>query len=178
MNLSMLRAIPLLAALLSAGAVVADTPPDPRKDAEAAVLAFNAAFERKDVADITAQVIAGGVKFDLRPAHAGQVQQEHKLIQELHSHWNAVTPIVFSAASSYTRKAEILETHAAADMATVWARVTAEMLAPGAPKASKTVFTEVYFLVRTPQGWKIGAMMDDRGTDRLVTNAPGPASSR
>ena len=155
MNLSMPRATLLLAALLSAGAVVADAPADYRKEAEAVVLAFNAAFERKDVEGLAAQVMDGGVKFDLRPAHAGQVQQEHKLIQELKSHWSSVTPIVFSAAKSYTRKAEILETRAAADMATVWARVTSEMLPAGAPKASKTVFTEVYFLVRTPQGWKI-----------------------
>lgn len=172
------RATALLTTLLAAAMATAANPPDPRKEAEAAVLAFNAAFGRKDVEAVVAQVMAGGVKFDLKPAHADQAQQEHKIIQELQEHWYGVTPIVFGAAKSYTRKAEILDTHAAQDMATVWARVTTEMLPPGAPKANKTIFTEAYFLVRTPQGWKIGAMMDDRGTDKLVTGAPPVAKPK
>lgn len=159
------------AMLYTIGALAAN-PPDPRQEAEAVVQSFNAAFGKKDVEAVVAALLEGGVKFDLKPAHADQ-GGEHKIIQELKEHWYGVAPIVLGAARSYTRTAEILDTHAARDMATVWARITTEMVAPGAPKASVRTFNETYFLVRTPQGWKIGAMMDDRATDNL---AVGPTA--
>ncbi|MCC7257779.1 MAG: hypothetical protein IT486_05365 [Gammaproteobacteria bacterium] len=160
----------LLAGLLATAIVPAATP-DPRKEAEAVVQAFNAAFAKKDVEAVVSHVIPGGVKFDLKPAHADQ-GADHKIVQELQEHWYGVAPVLFGAVQSYTRKAEIIDTHAGPDTATVWARMTTEMLAPKAPKASVKTFTEVYFLVRTPQGWKIGAMMDDRATDNLTTGMP------
>lgn len=158
----------LFAGLLATAQAPAAPTPDPRKEAEAVVHAFNAAFGRKDVEAVVAQILPGGVKFDLKPAHADQ-GGDHKIIQELQEHWYGVAPVLFGAVQSYTRKAEIVDTHAAPDTATVWARVTTEMRAAGAPKASTKTFTEVYFLLRTPQGWKIGAMMDDRATDSLTT---------
>ncbi len=143
--------------------------PEPRQQAEVVVKAFNAAFARKDVEGIAAQVVDGGVKFDLKPAHAGQTAS---LAQEIRAHWYGVTPILFAATQSYTRSVEIIDSRAGPDMATVWTRTTAEMRMPKADKPTTNVYNEVYLLVRTPQGWKIGAMMDDRSTDRLDTTAP------
>ena len=47
------------------------------------------------------------------------------------------------------------------------------MQMPKAESASTKVFTEVYFLIRTPSGWKIGAMIDDRHTDSIATAKGG-----
>lgn len=157
-----------LAAALTWPAIAAETA-DPARDAEAAVRAFNAEFARKDVEGLAAHVIEGGVKFDLKPAHADQTAS---LTQEIKAHWYGVTPILFAATESYLRNVEIVETRAAPDMATVWTRVTTEMRMPKTDKPSRNTFTEVYFLVRTQQGWKIGAMMDDRATDKLATATP------
>ncbi len=161
----------MLAALLAIAFDPAAAVADPRQEAEAVVLAFNAAFAKKDVEGVVSHVLPGGVKFDLKPAHADQ-SGDHKLVQELQEHWYGVAPILLGAVQSYTRKPEIIDIHAAADTATVWARITTEMLPPGAKKPTVRNFTETYFLVRTPQGWKIGAMMDDRATDNLTTGAP------
>lgn len=144
---------------------------DAKKQAESVVRAFNAAFAKKDVEAVTAELLEGGVQFDLRPAHADQTAPQ-SLTQEIRERWYGVTPILFAAAESYSRKVEILDSRAAADMATVWARITTDMRLPKSDKASRNVFTEVYLLVHTPKGWKIGAMIDDRATDRLATAAP------
>lgn len=149
----------------------ADASADAKKQAESVVRAFNAAFAKKDVEAVTAELLEGGVQFDLRPAHADQ-SAPAKLAQELHERWYGVTPILFAAAESYARNVEILDSRATADMATVWARITTEMRLPKSDKPSRNVFTELYLLVHTPQGWKIGAMMDDRATDRLATATP------
>ncbi len=162
----------LLGLGLAATALAADKP-DARKDAEAVVQVFNAAFAKKDVEGLAANLVDGGVQFDLKPAHADQGAPQG-LTQEIRAHWYGVTPILFAAAQSYVRKVEILDTHAAPDVATVWAKVTSEMRAPKADKPTVNTFTEVYLLIHTKQGWKIGAMMNDRATDRLST--AGPAS--
>lgn len=159
-----------IVALLAAPVMAADKP-DPRKEAEVVVQAFNAAFGRKDMEGIAATLIEGGVQFDLRPAHADQTEG-HQIIQELRARWYGVTPILFAAAESYARKVEIIDSRAAPDMATVWARISTEMRSPGSAKPVTNTFTEVYFLVRTQEGWKIGAMMDDRATDAIRTAGP------
>jgi ketosteroid isomerase-like protein len=161
-------AVAALGAVLSWPALGADAA-NPGRDAEAVVRAFNAEFGKKDVEALASHVIEGGVKFDLKPAHADQTAA---LTQEIKAHWYGVTPILFAATESYVRSVEIVETRAAPDMATVWTRVTTDMRMPKTDKSSKNTFNEVYFLVRTKQGWKIGAMMDDRATDKLVTATP------
>lgn len=162
--------VSLVLAALLALPVAADKQ-DPKKEAEAVVRAFNAAFGRKDIEGIAATLVEGGVQFDLRPAHADQTEG-HQIIQELRARWYGVTPILFAAAESYSRKVEIIDSRAAADMATVWARISTEMRSPGAATPATNTFTEVYFLVRTQAGWKIGAMMDDRATDAIRTAGP------
>lgn len=161
-----------LAWLLSASlpAPAADAP-DPKTAAESVVRAFNAAFARKDVEAVAAQLLEGGVQFDLRPAHADQAATQ-SLTQEIRERWYGVTPILFAAAESYVRNVEILDSRATTDMATVWAKITADMRMPKSDKVTSNTFTEVYMLVHTPRGWKIGAMMDNRATDRLATAAP------
>lgn len=161
----------LLGLGLSATAVAAGNS-DPGKEAVAVVQAFNAAFARKDVEGLAAQLIEGGVQFDLRPAHADQSAQQG-LTQELTARWYGVTPILFAGTESYIRRVEVLDTRATADMATVWTKITTEMRMPKTEKANSTSFNEVYLLVHTPDGWKIGAMMDDRATDNIATGTPG-----
>jgi ketosteroid isomerase-like protein len=160
----------LLGLALNPAALAAEKA-DPKKEAEAVVRAFNAAFTRKDIEGLAATLIEGGVQFDLRPAHADQTTPQG-LTQEIRERWYGVTPILFAATESYTRQVEILDSHAAPDMATVWAKITTVMRMPKSSKPSTNVFTEVYLLVRTPQGWKIGAMMDDRATDSISIAGP------
>jgi hypothetical protein len=167
-TLAMLGFAGLLA--FSSPAPAADTT-DPKQAAEAVVRAFNAAFAKKDIDSIAAQLVEGGVQFDLRPAHADQAAPA-SLTQELRARWYGVTPILFAAAESYDRKVQILDSRATADMATVWARITADMRMPKSDKVTSNSFTEVYLLVHTSKGWKIGAMMDNRATDRLATTTP------
>lgn len=145
--------------------------PDAKKGAQAVVLAFNAAFARKDIEGVVSQLMEGGVQVDLRPAHADQAAAQSPT-QELHARWYGVTPILFAAAQTYERKVRILDSRASAEMATVWAQITTNMRLPKSDQVTFNSFTEVYLLVNTKQGWKIAAMTDDRATDRLATGAP------
>ena len=164
--------IAVIAALLLpvAGLRAADTP---QPVAEAVVHEFNAAMTSKSIDRMLACRLDNGVRFDLRPAHADQAAGTYQLVQPLRERWTSVTPIVFSATKSYTRTAEIIHSQTSPEIATIWARVTAVMQMPNAESASTKTFMEVYFLIRTPNGWKIGAMVDDRGTDRIATAGPG-----
>jgi hypothetical protein len=145
---------------------------DTRRQAEAAVLGFNGAFAEKDIEQIAAYLVEGGVQFELAPAHAGTPQA---LAQEIRAKWYGVTPILFAATGTYTRSVEILDSRVAPEMATVWARVTSRTQLSESAEPSVRAFNEVYLLVRTPQGWKIGAMINDRATDGL-SMAPAQAS--
>jgi ketosteroid isomerase-like protein len=156
--------------LLGVGPAAAEKP-EPAQAAEAVVHSFNAAFARKDIEGLVAHFVDGGVQFDLRPAHADQTAPQN-LTQELKERWYGVTPILFAATKSYTRTVQVVDSRASADMATVWTKTTAAMVMPDSDKASSNTFTEVYMLVRTPQGWKIGAMMDNRETDTITTAPP------
>ncbi len=164
--------IAVIAALLLpvAGLRAADTP---QPAAEAVVHEFNAAMSSKSIERMLACLIGQGVQFDLRQAHADQAAGTHQIVQSLNDRWTSVTPILFNGTKSYIRTAEIIQSQASPDIATIWARVTAVMQMPNAENASTKTFTEVYFLIRTPDGWKIGAMVDDRGTDSIATAGPG-----
>lgn len=146
---------------------------DPQSAAEAVVHEFNAAMSSKSIERMLACLIGQGVQFDLRQAHSDQAAGTHQMVQSLNDRWTSVTPILFTGTKSYIRTAEIIQSQASPDIATIWARVTAVMQMPKAESASTNTFTEVYFLIRTPEGWKIGAMVDDRGTDSIATAGPG-----
>lgn len=141
--------------------------------AEAVVHEFNAAMSSKSIERMTACLLDSGVQFDLRPAHADQASATYQLVQPLRERWTSVTPILFSATQSYTRTVEIIHSQASPEIATIWARVTAVMQMPKAKSPDTKTFMEVYFLIRTANGWKIGAMVDDRGTDRIATAGTG-----
>lgn len=164
--------IVVIAALLLpvAGLRAADTP---QSAAEVVVHEFNAAMSSKSIERMLACLIGQGVQFDLRQAHADQAAGTHQIVQSLNDRWTSVTPILFNGTQSYIRTAEIIHSQASPDIATIWARVTAVMQMPKAESASTNTFTEVYFLIRTPDGWKIGAMVDDRGTDSIATAGSG-----
>jgi hypothetical protein len=142
---------------------------DTRRQAEATVLGFNGAFAGKDIEQVAAWLVEGGVQFELAPAHAGTSQA---LAQEIRAKWYGVTPILFAATGSYSRSVEILDSRVAPDMATVWARVTSRTRLSESAEPSVRAFNEVYLLVRTPQGWRIGAMINDRATDKLAVAQP------
>ncbi len=139
---------------------------DAQQAAVDVVHAFNGAMSARDGERMLDQLVVEGVQFDLRPAHAGQ--GAHEMAEPLRARWARITPALFNGTRAFTRQATILDVRASADIATVWATVASrmELLKPGAP--IDNAFTEVYLLVRTPSGWKIGAMVDDRGTDRLL----------
>lgn len=169
-----------LAALACSISMVLATPlalADPQADAIAAVKSFNAAFGKKDIEGLVAHCIDGGVVFDLRPAHADQSAPQG-LTQGIKEKWYGVTPILFAATASYTRNVEIIDSRATEDMATVWTKTTARTVMPKSDNPSSNSFNEVYFLVHTPKGWKIGAMMDNRATDSISTAAPAPSPKK
>ena len=113
----------------------------------------------------------GGVQFDLRPAHADQ-NTSQSLTQELKARWYGVTPILFAGTESYVRKIKVIDSQIAPEMATVWVSVNAEMRMLKSDKTTLNSFTEAYLLVKTAEGWKIGAMIDDRATDSVATATP------
>ena len=102
------------------------------------------------------------------------------ITSDLKTHWKMIGPVVFSVTTAYRRVPEILDSRIDGDLATVWTKVTSESVERGG-KQRKDAFTEVYLLVHTADGWQIGAIADNRGTDSLPVSAaapPAPAKPR
>ena len=84
------------------------------------------------------------------------------LTADLKAHWSMIGPVLFTATKSYSRKAEILETHVDGDIATVWTRTTTVTERPDQAGRKTDQFVETYLLVRKDGQWKIGAVADNR----------------
>lgn len=130
------------------------------------VKAFNAAITARQNDAITEQLAKGGVQFTLRTAHAGMTGAPTGITSDLIGHWSMVTPLLFTVTSSYKRIPEILDSRVDGEVATVWTRTTTETVERDG-KSRKESFTELYLLVHSAGAWKIGAIVDNRGTDNL-----------
>ena len=135
------------------------------------VKAFNAAITDRKNDAITAQLAKGGVQFTLRTAHAGMTGAPTGITSDLVAHWGMVTPLLFTVTSSYKRTPEIVDSRVDGEVATVWTRISTETVERDG-KSRKESFTELYLLVHSSDGWKIGAIVDNRGTDKRDISQP------
>lgn len=153
----------VLGAVLLAPAAWSATGGDEATEAAAVVTAFNAAVTGRDLEKAASYFAPGSVQFTLRPSHPGTGgAPADSLTSALRSHWMMVGSVLISATKVYSRKAEILDSRAEGDIATVWTRVTT--VTERSDKAEKKTdsFVEVYLMVRKDDRWMIGAMVDNR----------------
>jgi len=135
------------------------------------VQAFNRALTARKLQDATALLAAGSVQFTLRAAHAGVTAGQGGITSDLRTHWNQIGPVLFAVTTTYRRVPKILDTRVDGDLATVWAQVATETVERGG-KTNQASFSELYLLVKTADGWRIGGIADNRGTDNLAVSDP------
>jgi ketosteroid isomerase-like protein len=159
----------LTAALLGAAWIVAAPAPQCAEPGPVDVVrSFNEAITRRDLPAALALVANGSVKFTLHAAHAGMpAAPVGPVTGDLKAHWSQVGSLLFMVTKSYRREPAIIDTRVDGDLATVWAKTASETVErEGKPSAEQ--FVELYLLVRTPDGWKIGAIADNRRTDAIA----------
>jgi len=162
MSIRMLSIV-LLAMATSAHANQVQAADDP----VAVVEQFNQAITNSELDTLLGLFANGAVQFALRPAHAGMPVPE-KITSDLTIHWRTIGPVLFSVMESYSRTPEILDTHVENELATVWARITTRSRDRNGTTERSESFREVYLLVNRGEGWKIGGIAENRGTDELV----------
>lgn len=159
---------PLLA--LWAGAALmllgATAPAGPAAGPADVVQAFNAAISRRDLESALARFAKGSVQFTLKAAHAG-TGPPAGLTTDLRTHWSTIGPVLLAMTTSYDRAAVPLDSRIDGDLATVWTRTTTTSTSLKGEKREES-FAEVYVLVREGGEWRIGAIADTRGTDKLA----------
>jgi len=133
---------------------------------ETVVRAFNQAISQRDLAGAEKLLAKGAVQFTLRSAHAGVPDSPTGITGDLKVHWNTIGPVLFSVTTAYRRTPDQLRSTVDGDLATVWAEVTTQTVERSG-KQRQDQFSEVYLLVRLNGQWLIGAMADNRGTDKL-----------
>lgn len=164
----MKRLLPVLALVLSLAAPVAGAAPAGPAEI---VQAFNRALTDRKLTDATALLAPGSVQYTLRAAHAGVAPSATSITSDLRTHWNQIGPVLFSVTTTYRRVPTVLDTRVDGDLATVWAKVASETVERGG-KSRQDSFSEVYLLVKAADGWRIGAIADNRGTDKLAVGGP------
>ena len=164
-------AVVLLALVLLPGATLAAGP-----GPVDVVQAFNRALSARKLEDAMPLLAKGSVQYTLRAAHAGATTGDAGITSDLKTHWSAIGPVVFSVTTTYRRVPEILDTRIDGDLATVWTRVASETVERSGKRREDT-FSEVYLLVHTKDGWQIGAIADNRGTDSLAVTPAAPVKS-
>ena len=129
------------------------------------VRAFNAGISAKDRDAAVATLAEGGAQFTLRSQH-GDAPPD-RLQSEISEYWTIIAPVLFASTSAYRREVEILDTRIDGDLATVWTHTRTRSTRLGSTKPQVNTFSEVYLLIRTPDGWKIAAMADNRKATSL-----------
>ncbi|MAF84608.1 MAG: hypothetical protein QGH93_06600 [Gammaproteobacteria bacterium] len=133
---------------------------------EDTIIAFNAAFMAKDKEAAIATLAQGGAQFTLRSQH--EDAPPDSLQSEIAGYWTLIAPVLFASTSSYQREVEILAARADGDVATVWTNTRTTSTRLGSAEADLNAFTEVYLLIKTPDGWKIAAIADNRQATKLA----------
>jgi len=129
------------------------------------VRAFNAGITAKDKDAAVATLARGGAQFTLRSQHEDAPPDQ--LQSEISEYWTIIAPVLFASTSAYRREVEILDTRIDGDLATVWTNTRTQSTRLGSTEPQVNAFTEVYLLIRTPDGWKIAAMADNRKATSL-----------
>jgi len=157
--------------LLSTTAQAAD--PGPAEVVKAA----NAAITERKLDVALTHFAKGSVQYTLRSAHAGVSTGDGGITSDLKTHWSTIGPVVLSSTSAYRRVPKIVDTRIDGDLATVWTQTSSESV-DRSGKAQRSDFSELYLLVKTAEGWKIGAIADNRGTTAFAGAPPAPASPK
>ena len=139
--------------------------------------AFNRAISARNLPEATALLAKGSVQYTLRAAHAGVTTGSGGITSDLKTHWSTIGPVLFTVTTAYKRVPKILDTRIDGDLATVWTTVASETVERSG-KRRQDSFSEVYLLVHTANGWQIGAIADNRGTDSLPVAATEGAKPR
>jgi|GEM_PF-1395391 len=153
----------LLTLLLAALFVTFPAHADHQSDATARAVVedFNTAITARDADSALALLAEGGVQFQLRALHPG-MSDNPPLTADLNDTWKAVTGILFTISESYERVASISQAHVQGDIATVWAETKTRTVRKDKKAPVVVTFSEVYLLIKRPDGWKIAAIADNR----------------
>ncbi len=130
------------------------------------VSTFNEALTAKNLDGMLATMANGAVQFTLRAAHS-EMATGDGISSDLKTHWSTIGPVLFTTMKSYTRKATILDVQVDGDVASVWTRINTESVALGSDQSRQGEFTELYVIVNAGNGWKIGAVADNRQPDTM-----------
>ena len=142
------------------------------------VQAFNQALSKHDLDAALALIANGSVQFSLRSAHsdipsAGQ----GGVTSDLKAHWSMVGPVVFGSTAVYSRIPKVVDSHVDGDLATVWTNTATETVDKSGSKGTDS-FSEVYMIVHTAGGWRIGAVADNRGANKTTAVAPAASGGK
>lgn len=136
------------------------------------VQAYNQALSKHNLDAALALIASGSVQFTLRSAHADIPSTGPAgVTSDLKTHWSTVGPVVFGSTTVYSRIPKVVNTRIDGDLATVWTNTATETVNKNGSKRTDS-FSEVYMLVHTASGWRIGAVADNRGANKINTDAP------
>ena len=141
---------------------------DHQSDAGAAAVVedFNTAITARDMDTALALLAEGSVQFQLRAVHPG-MNENPPLTADLRGIWKAVAGILFPMSETYERTANITEAQARGEVATVWADTTTRTVRKDNGEPMELTFSEVYLLIKKPDGWKIAGIADNRKPDNI-----------
>lgn len=145
---------------------------DEADDAKATVERFNTAITERDMETAMNSLADGSVQFQLRAVHPG-MPENLPLTADLKTTWKTVAAILFPMSDAYERKAEVIKAEAIGEVATVWANTTTHTVRKGKAAPMDLAFTEVYLLVKKPDGWKIAGIADNRKPDNISVDSAG-----
>lgn len=139
-------------------------------DPAAVVQKFNAAITARDIDTALEQLAEGSVQFQLRAIHPG-MSDNPPLTADLRVTWQTVGAILFPMSDVYERTAAVTTVEADGDVATVWANTTTHTLRKDKEEPMDLAFSEVYLLIKKPDGWKIAGIADNRKPDTIRVNS-------
>lgn len=142
---------------------------------EDVVKSFNQALTARNIDNALPLFAKGSVQFTLKAAHPGMTTPTG-LTTDLRTHWSTIAPLLFTVTKTYKRVPTVVQSRVEGDLATVWTRIASQTVEPNG-KSREDSFGEVYVLIRGPDGWKIGAIADNRGTDKLDVGTPAPPAA-
>ncbi len=167
-----LIAVAVLGTALNGPAAWADTSTQ-ATEAATVVTAFNAALTARDLEKAATYFAPGSVQFSLRAAHPGMGgEQAASLSGDLRSHWMMIGSVLISATKAYSRKADIINSRADGDIATVWAKISTLTDRADQPKPRTDEFVEAYLMVKKDGRWLIGAIVDNRKPNDVGMGGP------
>ncbi len=161
-----IRIIALLFLTISLGSLSAASESEHSK-ITSVINTFNESLSAKNLDGMLSTFAPGSVQLTLRAAHA-EMAVGDGISSDLKTHWSTIGPVLFTTMKSYTRTATIADIQVDGDVASVWTRINTVSVALGADQSRQSEFTELYLIVNAGNGWKIGAVADNRKPDSMI----------